>query len=265
MLGILHGHLLLKILEPLINLLNKKVKNTIHCTQHYRRPTKHPLNWVRQEGVASGMKFTASIQRHRQVGSGRDGPACGGRRAPCTSAWTAQEARRQRGRRAGPPRARAVAAVARARRRPPRGTPGAARPPVPQTARRTRSLPARSTASDDETASRRRQPKPKPNRRKKGGKGWERGGKPTLKSSRSRVRGSAAAGSAAVGMTAGRGGRRSGGFPSLLLSEGKAGVGMECRRCPFRLLGGRDEKCRTKWKNLQPRYRDIKMVLFTRL
>jgi hypothetical protein len=56
-----------------------------------------------------------------------------------------------------------------------------------------------------------------------------------LKSSRSRVRGSAAAGSAAVGMAAGD----LGGVcpvPSLLFSEAGGGVGMECRRCRFRLF-----------------------------
>ena len=73
-------------------------------------------------------------------------------------------------------------------------------------------------------------------------------GEPTLKSSRSRVRGSAAAGSAGVGMAGG--GDLGGG--SLPFSPPRRGGGMEGRRCPLPFVdleaggggGGRDEKCK---------------------
>lgn len=85
------------------------------------------------------------------------------------------------------------------------------------------------------------------------------------------MRGSAAAGSAAVGMAAGgaggdlegslpfscRRGRRASrrnGMPAVSVLFVRSGEGG----------GGRDEKCEPKWKrqNLQPRYRDITILVF---
>ena len=104
-----------------------------------------------------------------------------------------------------------------------------------------REVSLRRTPQHGQRASRRRRPGSGRNRREEGGSR----GRPTLKSSRSRVRGSAAAGSAGVGMAGG--GDLGGG--SLPFSPPRRGVGMECRRCPLPFVrsgggGGRDEKCK---------------------
>lgn len=259
MLGILHGHLLLKILEPLINLLNKKTQHialSVACnTIADQGPTKHPINWAMQEeGVAWSSQPAFSARRlgtwrtclRRSTSSLHE--CLNSPRSSSTAGKTGGAAPRTGGGGGGAGAASSS----------PRYSGSSSSTSPPNRASNEKSPCAAVPQGDDETASRRRQP----NRRKKG--------KPTLKSSRSRVRGSAAAGSAGVGMAAGEAGgdlgipfpfscrrwRRAsewnaGGVPSVCSIWSGVGAG---GRVPCR--GGRDEKCRAERKNLlqlQPR------------